>query len=402
MKVLVIDEWLPWPLENGKKIRTYNLLSRLTNDHEVHLIAYTDDLPNEKGKRQHLESVGIRVIPVKDTRIQKWTPKYYTMVLLNLLSSEPFSSVYHIKPTFINEIKKATKTLKPDLIHCEWTNLAPFLNYVTNIPRVISSHNIESDIWKRFAQASKNPVTKIIARDQARKIENLERLWYPKADHCIAVSKADGKVIEGYGANVTVVDNGVDIDYYDIKSGNTDENMIIFVASYETFSNQDAAYFFLEEVFPELHKKLPEIHVWFVGKDPPHRLKNYEMKYPEVHVTGTVPDVRDYLSKAALCFVPLRIAGGSRLKILEAMAIRKAVISTSIGAEGLKIKNNENIILADTPAEFSQKIENLFFNKQLRLNIANSAWDLVKNQYDWPVLAKIMNNVWINVLKNYH
>jgi len=400
MKVLVIDEWLPWPLENGKKIRTYNLLSRLTSEHEIHLIAYTDDSPNEREKRQHLESVGIRVVPVKDTRIQKWTPKYYAKVLLNLLSSEPFSSVYHIKPAFINKLKGAVETIKPDLIHCEWTNLAPFLNYVTDIPSVISSHNVESDIWKRFAQASKNPVTKIIARDQARKIENLERFWYPKADHCIAVSEADGKIIEGYGAKVTVVDNGVDIDYYDIKSGNVDENMIIFVASYETFSNQDAAYFFLEDVFPELHRKLPAIHVWFVGKDPPNRLKNYETRYPAVHVTGTVPDVRDYLSKAALCFVPLRIAGGSRLKILEAMAIRKAVISTSIGAEGLKIKNKENIILADTPVEFSQKIEDLLFNKQLRMNIANSAWDLVKNQYDWPVLAKIMNNVWIDVLKN--
>jgi len=399
MKVLIIDEWLPWPLENGKKIRTYNLLSRLACEHEIYLIAYTDESPKEKEKRNYLESVGIHVIPVMDIRVQKWTLKYYTLVLINLFSPEPFSSVYHIKPSFIDELKKSVAAIKPDLVHCEWTNLAPFLDYIPNIPSVISSHNVESDIWKRFAQASKNPVTKMVAKNQASKIETLERFWYPRADHCLAVSEADGKVIAGYGAKVTVVDNGVDIKYYDVESKNVDEKMIIFVASYETFSNQDAAYFFMDEIFPDIHRRSPDIHVWFVGKDPPNKLKNYENKYPEVHVTGTVPDVREFLAKAALCFVPLRIGGGSRLKILEAMAMRKAVVSTSIGAEGLMIKNNENIILADTPAAFAQKIEDLSLDKQLRSNISDSAWSLVKNHYDWSVLAKKMDEVWMNVLK---
>jgi len=349
MKVIVIDEWIPWPLESGKKIRSYNLISRLSQKHEVIYMSYVN-LPQEQSKLEALEKVGIRVIPIADNRTHKWTAKFYLEVMLNFLSKEPFSTPYHIKQDFIDKLEQIIQTEKPDLVHCEWTNLAPFLEYVKGIPTVISSHNIESDIWRRFGDHGSNIFKRILGYSQAKKIERLERSWYPRANMCIAVSNEDKQVIDSYGGNAVVVDNGVDISFYSsFPRTEVDENAIIFTASFDTFSNQDGAVYFVREIYPLIKRGRPGIQLWLVGKDPSAEILSFATGDASIHVTGTVDDVRRYISRAALCIVPLRIGGGSRLKILEALALRKAVVSTTVGAEGLAVTHGKDILLADTP-----------------------------------------------------
>jgi len=399
MKVLVIDEWIPWPLESGKKIRTFNLISRLAKKHEIIYLSYVS-LPEEYDKVKIMEMNGIRVLPVVDKRTVKWTPMFYVEVLRNFISQDPFSSQYHIRKEYIEQLQSFLEQEKPDLVHCEWTNYAPYLRYVHNIPCVISSHNVESDIWRRLGQSGSNTIKRIIGNNQAKKIERLERYWYPKVEQCIAVSPEDKKTIESYGAKVALVDNGVDLEYYSKSSMEIDVNSIVFTASFDTFSNQDGAEYFVQRIYPIIKENRPNIDIWLVGKDPTDKIRSFSRQNPHIHVTGTVEDVRQYIARSILCVVPLRIGGGSRLKILEALAMKKAVISTTIGAEGLKITHGKNILLADTPDVFAQSVLDCLEQDSLRNSLAEEGYELVAKNYDWERLANIQDNIWRNIKKN--
>jgi len=393
LKILILDEWLPFPLENGKKIRTFNLLSRLAPKHEILYMCYMKK-PADSIKLSVIESMGIRVIPVEDRGAEKGTLRFYLQVMLNMLSKKPFSSVYHIKKVFSRRLLEVIGSEKPDLIHCEWTNFAPFLEQTNGIPKLIVAHNVESEIWRRLSKNTSNPLLKIVAWQQAQRIEQLEKEWYPRVNQCIAVSERDSLVIRSYGASVTVIENGVDVDYYSIPAETVDRNRVFFAASFDSFSNQDAVEFFVKEILPRVRSVKPDISFWMVGKDPPDRLKRYAKKYPEVHFTGTVPDVKKYISKSAICMVPLRIGSGSRLKILEAMAMKKPVISTAIGAEGLRIDDGKNIILANRPDVFAAELLQLLDRPDQQRALGDKGFELVKSSYDWRMLAEKQNAIW--------
>ncbi len=401
LKILVIDEWLPWPLDSGKKIRSFNLMRHLAKEYKIYYQAYVN-LPQEEEKVEVMESHGIHVIPVEDVRTSKWTLRFYFEVIINMLSAKPFSTVYHIKSTFSKKMRETVEQVKPDLIHCEWTNLAPFLEEYQNMPRVIAAHNVESDIWKRLAANGSNLFVRFLGKQQEKRIEILERKWYRKVDHCIAVSQEDKQVIESYGAQVSIVENGVDIAFYNnVDNTVEDNNRLIFVSSLDTFSNQDGVDYFVKNIFPVLIRKKPEISFWIVGKNPTEKIKSYAQKNSKIIVTGTVPDVREYISKSAVCVVPLRIGGGSRLKILEAMAMKKPVISTSVGAEGLRVNNGVDIILSDEPEDFADRILELQSNSDLQRNLGSAGWKLVDSNYDWGRLAEKQSRIWKKQGSNY-
>lgn len=400
MKVLVIDEWLPWPLETGKKIRSFNLITQLAERHEILYLAYVD-LPKERDKVKAMEDRGIRVIPIIDVRTKKWTLRFYLSVVWYLLSKKPFSTIYHIKECFTDKVREVLECERPDLVHCEWTYLAPLLECVRDIPKVISAHNVESDIWKRLRGNTASPLIRFLSWNQAKKIERLERDWYPKVNYCIAVSDEDRNVIESYGAKVSVVENGVDIQFYDVSPVGIDENRLIYVSSLDTLSNQDAVDFFVKEVYPLIKAGRPEANFWVVGKDPPGRIKEYSVRDPSIHVTGTVPDVREYILKSSICVIPLRIGGGSRLKILEALAMKKAVVSTSVGAEGLRVRDGENILIADEPRDFAAKVSLLLRDPDKRRSLGMAGYELVRATYDWKKLAEKQDHVWSSLGKEW-
>ena len=392
-----MDEWLPWPLESGKKIRTFNLMVRLAKKHQILYMGYAT-LPQESEKVSALENHGIRVIPVKDCRTKRRSCRFYLEVFTNIFSKEPFSTFYHIKPQFSEKLMHIIKNEHPNLVHCEWSNLAPFLKYIRNVPAVISAHNIESVIWKRLARNTSNPLLRFIARQQANRIEQIERKWYPLISHCIAVSEEDSDVIKSYGARVTVVENGVDMEYYNWREDTEHENTIVFTASFDTFSNQDAVDYFIKEIFPFIKIRNPDATLWLVGKEPTKKIRKYGEEDGNVHVTGTVPDVRPFISRASLCIVPLRIGGGSRLKILEAMAMRKPVVSTSVGAEGLRVADGKNIILVDTPRDFADKVLWLLADRPAQISLGNAGRELVNSYYRWESLCEKQSEVWQSVL----
>lgn len=397
MKILVFDEWLPWPLESGKKIRSYNLMSRIAKYHQIIYLAYVRS-PDEDYKIEIFNNWCYKVIPVNDVRREKWKIPFYFDVVKNIFSKMPFSTQYHITEEYVCAIKEAIDREKPDLVHCEWSNLAPCYQYFPKLPTVISSHNIESDIWKRWYAASNNLLYKLIAKQQAERIETLEKFWYPKADVCISVSEQDKQVIESYGANAVVVENGVDIDYYSKYEYNGyDENCLVFTASFDTFSNQNGVEYFINEIYPIIKRSNSKIKLYLVGKEPTQKIKKYGERDSSIIITGSVPDVRPFIAKASVCVVPLRIGGGSRLKILEALAMKKPVVSTTIGAEGLSVNNGIDILLADEPHVFAENVLKVLGSSTARDAQVDAGYSLVKRNYDWNILADLHNNVWLRL-----
>lgn len=395
MKVLVFDEWLPWPLETGKKIRSFNLMRRLAAEHEIHYLAFAR--AEEESKARVLRQAGIETILVSDRRTPKWTPQFYGRVALNVFSREPFSSAYHLVPPFTERLKEAAQSLSPDLVHCEWSNLAPALAAIDPaVPTAISAHNVESEIWDRYAQSSGAPWIRFMARQQARRIRTLERHWYPRAAMTVTVSERDARVIGSYGATTAIVENGVDLEYYEghRQGAEAVSNRLVFVASMDTFANQDGAIYLAQEILPRVRARQPVLELKLVGKSPPARLRRLEQHDPAIEVTGTVADVREYLQRASVSVVPLRIGGGSRLKILEAMAMALPVVSTSVGAEGLRVTHGQDILLADDADSFAAAVTRLLDSPRERLELGRAGLDLVRRHYSWATLASLHDRAW--------
>lgn len=398
MKILIFDEWFPWPLDCGKKIRTFNLVRRLCERHQIIYVAFAK-MPDDQAAVAEMSRWCYKVVPVDDTRLKKWTPLFYGRVVLNIFEKVPFSTVYHVTQDFERTLLREVRTESPDLIQCEWTNLAPYLANISGIPVVISSHNIESDIWKRYEENNSSSLPRrVVGRQQARRIEDLERFWYKNADSCIAVSNLDKAVIESYGGRAFTVENGVDMDYYSFPCEEVSPKDIVFTASFDTFSNEDGAEYLIEKIFPIIASADPAIRVLLVGKNPPQRLYERARKHPNILLTGSVPDVRPYISRSVLSIVPLRIGGGTRLKILEALAMRKAVVSTSVGAEGIDAVHCRDIMIADTAEEFAKQVLLLIGNEQKRNEIASAGYALVKEKYDWDVLSSKLDAAWKQTL----
>jgi glycosyltransferase involved in cell wall biosynthesis len=192
---------------------------------------------------------------------------------------------------------------------------------------------------------------------------------------------------------MSVIPTGVDVDYFSPRNGEEDPSSIVFTGSMDWTANEDGIVFFIENVLPLVRKRFPRAKLWVVGRRPTSRLQQIGRNVKDVEVTGTVDDIRPYLSRGAVYVVPLRVGGGTRIKIFEAMAAGKAVVSTTIGAEGLPVQDGENILLADDAETFAQSVVDLLADEVRRKNLGAAARKLVSENYSWKAVGKTMAKV---------
>jgi len=397
LNILVIDEEFPFPLNTGKRIRTFNLTKGLTLFHDVSYLAYGE--PDSPGY-DFLKDNGISPYAVDSPDRRQAGIRFYLRLLLNLTSPYPYIVTSHHTEAFQSRLKQLIDRQKFDLVVCEWTPYALFLRELRGVKSVIVAHNIESAIWKRYEENEKNPFKKWYILVQKAKVEKFERNCFRWANGATAVSEPEAEQIQRFGLphSVEVIENGVDLNYFTPCEAKIDPNMLVFTGSMDWRPNQDAALHFVHAIFPLIHRKNPQATVTLVGRKPPKKIAELE-NIEGVTVTGTVDDVRPYIAQAALYIVPLRIGGGSRLKILEAMAMKKGVVSTSIGAEGLRVTNGENILLGDNPEEFAEKVLTCLGDQTLRTQLAEQGRKLVEQHYGWEGLSKRYNNYLVSVVE---
>ena len=195
-----------------------------------------------------------------------------------------------------------------------------------------------------------------------------------------------------------VVPNGVDTQFFSIKGGEHEtQDSMVFTGSMDWRPNQDAILYFSREVWPLIKGNRPNASLWIVGRKPSAQIRALIKTNTSIHVTGMVDDVRPYIERASVYIVPLRIGGGSRLKILEALAMQKAVVSTSIGAEGLRVTDGHDIVLADNPLDLAESIIALFDDAGRRRELGKAGRSLVIDKYDWSLVAQKQQHVWDKV-----
>lgn len=396
MRILVVDEEIPAPLNTGKRIRTFNLLRHLAKHHDITFICR-----NHEGVTDNdpvpLEKAGIRTVHIDHPIRKKNGAGFYLALMMNLFSSYPYSVSSHFSKMLVQEIQALRDQLPFDLIHCEWTpytiNLLPFLQ---TIPAVVDAHNVEALIWQRNYEVERNLFKKSYIFLQWKKMVAFERKAFSLYSRIVTVSEPDKEIIAGLvpQQSIDVVDNGVDIDYFHPDGSDVRPYSIVFTGSLDWRPNVNGLLYFLDEILPLVQENFPAVHCTLVGRKPMQVLIDKVNDRKNVTLTGTVDDVRPYMNEGAAYIVPLLIGGGSRLKILEAMSMEKAIVSTSIGAEGLHVVDNKDILLADTPENFAAAIGRLFQDRDIRGKLGKAGRKLVEEKYQWKVLARKLEESW--------
>lgn len=399
-KILVIDEWIPLPANIGKKIRTINLLKELSKEYTIDLICFADAI-REKDFIKEMSGFGINVIPVKIKRSKRGSLGYFFDLFLNQFSFLPFSVAYHYKKPFLLKLNEVIGNGNYKLLHFEWTQMSIYLKRLKIIqPIVVSAHNIEATLWLRYVKNHRNILKKLFYYLQMKKTQRFEKWAYNRVNCVTAVSENDAQAIrEIYGQkNVIVVSNGVDLDNF--KNSNTEiaDNSLIYAGAMDYWANIDAVDFFIKDVIPILINKLPSLRFVVVGRNPKQRLLDLQRSLKYLEVTGTVEDVRPYYKKSSIFVVPLRCGAGTRLKILEAMAMEMPVVSTRIGAESLHYENEVNIMIADTPEQFCNKIVELSKSLHLKELLGIEGRKLVEKYYDWKQIAAKQGDLWYSLI----
>ena len=389
-RVLVLDEEIPFPPDTGKRIRTLSLLSRLAPTFEVDLLTHADGATPTA--RATMVDLGIRV-HVAESRIPgKEGAGFYLGLAANLASPLPYSAASHDRPAYRRRLRELVRERAYDLVHCEWTPYARFREGI-DLPYVVAAHNVESQVWRRLAEAEPSTARRIYTREQARKMEALERRIFALAPFATAVSEEDAARLRGLGcARVAVVANGVDLDAYTPRpKSDSDHRGLVFTGSLDWRPNQDAVRWFVERVHPLLLREGP-YRLSVVGRRPP---SGFGAGFPpEITVAADVDDIRPHLAKASVVVVPLRVGGGSRLKILEAFAVGRPVVSTTLGAEGLAVEDGRHLLLADGPEAFARAVLALWKDPDRGHAMAREARSLVETCYGWDRIAEVQAALW--------
>jgi glycosyltransferase involved in cell wall biosynthesis len=401
MRVLVIDEWVPYPLESGKKIRTFNLLFPLARRHDITYLCYAN--PQMEAERiAKMEEAGFRVVCVPPVRKFGTLTSLAVGVVSNLPLRTPLAVRKHYSRRFKHTLDALLRAGQFDVAHCEWTHYAVFLRAVHSLPRFLCSHNVECMSWRRFSQVQSNPLRKAGLHLEWMKMKSFERRITSEFDHVAVVSPDDELILRSrFGVDsVEVIPNGVDTEFYATTDGPKESDLLVYCASMDAFVNQDAAIHFVRHILPKIHQRRPQTTFLLVGCNPPPSIQ--KLASDRVVVTGSVKDVRPLLGKATVSVVPLRVAGGSRLKILEAFAAGLPVVSTPIGAEGLEVKTGRDLLIADDDSAFASECIRLLESTTLRRKFIEAGRKLVKSKYDWGSISPLVEVAWERTIRNYH
>jgi len=244
-------------------------------------------------------------------------------------------------------------------------------------------------IWKRLARTGTGWLRRMILENEWRRLRRYERHACEKVERTITVSGDDRDLLRSMAphGSIFAVPTGVDTQYFSPRPDASERREVVFVGSMDWYPNEDAMRWFVENALPALRKRVPDVFVTAVGRNPSPKFTR-DMQAHNVHVTGTVNDVRDFMARAAVCMVPLRVGGGTRLKIFEGLAMGKATVTTTVGAEGLPLVDGREVAFADHPDDFADRIAGLLLDPERRKELGEAGRELVVSRYAWSRVAK--------------
>lgn len=401
MRILWLKSDFLLPLDKGGKLRTWHLMRHLATRHDITFVSFANPAEaHAHGDEMRHVASAVETIPRVDAR--KGTARFYGRVARHVVSPLPFAVAQYRSRAYRRRVQTLLASGRFDLV------VADFLTSSVNLPRrlpcpaVLFTHNVESEIWRRHADTASGPVRRRLYAAQYRRMLRYEGRALGRFDRVLAVSDADcetfARLYPGVSPDaIDVIPTGVDTDYFAPAASEPASASLVFTGSMDWLPNDDAMRWFCGEVLPLVRSEVADVRLSIVGRAPTAAVWKLAAS-PGVHVTGGVEDVRPYIRDAALFIVPLRIGGGTRLKIFEAMAMARAVVSTTVGAEGLPVANGRHLLLADDPREFAQSILTLLRDPARRNALAQAGRTLVAEQFDWSSVARALEAALVRVV----
>jgi sugar transferase (PEP-CTERM/EpsH1 system associated) len=396
LRILALTARPFYPADTGGRIRSSQLLERLSRLHRVTLFCFktADDRPEDVDRMRACCS---ELVAVEWQETAKFTPRFYGELAASAASTLPYTVRKYRSTEMRRRVHERLAAAAFDMLLCDF--LQPSINCIDEAfaPKVLFQHNVEAVIQARQASHAANPLARAYLRLEAAKLARYERLASRAFDTCIMVSDDDCRTMQSnYGAsNAVSIPTGVDVDYFQAAPEGR-EPEIVFVGSMDWLPNQDAVAYFVDDILPRIRRRVPATFS-IVGRNPPAAVQRYaDRSY--IRVTGTVPDVRPFVANAQVCVVPLRIGGGTRIKIFEALAMQKAVVSTAIGAEGLPVTHGDDILLADSPDDFAARVCEVLEQPDRRRRLGEKGRQLVSSRFTWDEAARRFSEICIQTV----
>jgi polysaccharide biosynthesis protein PslH len=399
MNILWLNAGLLLPLDKGGKLRTWHVMRHLASRHDITYLSFSDPAQTAD-EREGMLAVCARVRTIPRTDPAKGTARFYLDAARYLVDPVPYAVAKYRSAAFKEALRQLLDQRSFDAIVCDF--LPPVVNLPDRLPcpALLFTHNVEAEIWRRHAENARNPIARALLARQWRRMLRFEGAALSRFDLVLAVSDADRQTFQrlypgALKSPAHVVQTGVDTTYFAPASasgagpepGSARRAHLVFTGSMDWLPNEDGMLYFVRDILPRIREAEPEATLSIIGRAPTPAVTRLADE-AGIEVTGRVDDVRPHIAAGAVYIVPLRIGGGTRLKIFEAMAMGKAVVSTTVGAEGLPVTSGQDVVIADEPADFAQAVVGVIRDVAARRRIETAARRLVVERYDWSAVAQ--------------
>ncbi len=389
MKILMVIPISPVPTYFGAAIRVKYLLRKLASEHDVTVVTFGTPDQRELFMLEFGDLVDdLYLLP------QPWSRKYKRMAqICSIFSSRSYFFMSGYSRQMQKKIIELMSTRDFDVVHTEFPFMSQY-HFPGDAIRVLDAHNVEYENFRRMALKHRSLLRKWFYHMEYRKVYREEVAMFRKQDILMATSKEDIAIIKRDVDDVPayVIPNGVDTSFFSPHDWQPEQYSLVFTGMMGYTPNDDGMLWFLDEIFPLVLKELPNTKINIVGNQPSDELRRHQSE--NVIVTGFVDDVRPYVWNSSVFVVPLRMGSGTRLKVVEALAMNKPVVSTSIGCEGIEVEHGNTILIHDDPSEFAGAVVDLLKNRELCLRLVEKGYKLVTSVYDWTVIGDRMLEVY--------
>jgi glycosyltransferase involved in cell wall biosynthesis len=392
MRILWVGHNLAYPPVRGVLLRNFNLLRELAKEYDVRVLAF--DQPATRPPDVSAEDcvaalqkfcTHVEYVPLKGGGANLYS---YCLGAYGLMSHNAYDFNWLRSDRMARRLQRALEHVRFDTVHFDTLGLAQYRRLVGSSATVLNHHNIESSMMDHRATNETHALRRKYWQLEAAKLRRAERSYCPHFDLNIVVSPEDGESLASIapGLETRVVPNGVDTEYFTPRpdpGGNT----LLFCGGLDWYPNGEAMAYFFEAIWPRLTSRLPEVRIFVVGRRPPKWLQQLGHSDQRVHVTGFVGDVRPYFRNATAYICPIRVGGGTRLKVLDALAMGMPMVATPFACSGLELENEQHILMAETPEAFVNQTLRVLADQPLRGKLTSQGRDLVCQRYSWSIIG---------------
>jgi glycosyltransferase involved in cell wall biosynthesis len=396
LKILFLSNRGLLPIKDGHTRRSYNILKGLAEKNQVYFLSFYEALEEIEPRiveeyKSFCNKVEFHPAPSKKISIPM-----LIRLMRSLFSIDPYTIWRHYSKSFLKRVDELISSGEFDLVHCDILPLGYAVRNKNGIFRSITDHDVSYLKCLRMGKQGWNIPLKSFLYLESWKLKRLENKIFTQVDLGITVSELDKKILQKLcpGRKFVVVENGVETEKFKPTNEKIETNKLVWVGGFDNFPNKQGMYYFLENIYPVIKRRLPDVRLDIVGGGITEKIRDLCKSDPSIRLLGYVVDPLPYIQKATVFISPILSGGGTRLKILEAMSAGKAIVTTSIGSEGIDGINGIHFIIADTPEGFSDAVLKVINNAELREMLGNNARKFVATIYDWEIITGKLNQTY--------